>query len=800
MSLALTPFSRVSASSADSQLDAPPAQDVARAGVSVVRLIASYTMGSSDARQHTEVQCTGLGVLVGSWPSQGGNDQNTWILTDGSLVNESLAKNPATTACGSINGPGNLSKLEIFLNTSYNAKKAAPITINSGLENMVFCQDTTDCSKGAALFSFNDNTLLPYVDLIDPRVNDGQPIGIGLTRSADSTDVPQVVNRDVQHNPLYAQTSVPQFLTPRQIAANNTDIEMGTPLVDSNGFLISMHLGSGSTLSSTEMSTFLRMQPALQQPHQNLVHDNWNNGVTNYFQHHYIQARNEFQQVVATNTQFQGASYFAQLAAAGALQNVENTVPDKTSTGGVHFLNIFIPYWLISIIGLVLLVGILLLVTQFLGRSKQRRRFKDEIDEANRQATIEAQRIKDMEALQREKVSQQPTLLPIEPALATFSLVPKHSGPLAVDQRCPRCNDPLLPGARFCSNCRLSLPVLDATEQYSGALPLVPLQVPAGAIPDQPTIDMSPGSAPGNGSSDAEQTEPYQFPLGQRGHSTLAAVTRTNPGIKRQYKPNEDSLFAGLMMRNINDGLQQSGLFVIADGMGGHANGQNASRIAIQTIINSILPQLAKNSDMSNEDYKQLLLAGVQSANQAVHQENVESHGDMGTTMTGALIIGMTAYIANVGDSRTYLYRASEGLAKVTQDHSVVASLVAAGIIKPDDIYTHPKRNQIYRSLGERANVEIDPFEVKLQPNDRLLLCSDGLWDMVRDPQIEEIIKQPAPALEKIGDALIKAALDGGGEDNVSTIVVQATEETQNTARQGFQLVYKPDAVTLPTL
>src|SRR5581483_2164253 len=157
--------------------------------------------------------------------------------------------------------------------------------------------------------------------------------------------------------------------------------------------------------------------------------------------------------------------------------------------------------------------------------------------------------------------------------------------------------------------------------------------------------------------------------------------------------------------------------------------------------------------------YEQLLVEGVQTANQAVHQHNMDQRADMGTTVTAALIVDTVAYVANVGDSRTYLYREGEGLSKVTQDHSVVASLVSAGIIKPDDIYTHPKRNQIYRSLGERENVEVDPFVVQLQPDDRILLCSDGLWDMVRDPLIEGVIKQNSSDLEKTADGLIKAAL-----------------------------------------
>jgi serine/threonine protein phosphatase PrpC len=205
---------------------------------------------------------------------------------------------------------------------------------------------------------------------------------------------------------------------------------------------------------------------------------------------------------------------------------------------------------------------------------------------------------------------------------------------------------------------------------------------------------------------------------------------------------------------------------------------------------------------MDDEAFLKLLRDGVQEANQAVHQRNLKERADMGTTMTATLIVGATAYVANVGDSRTYLYREPEGLKKITHDHSVVASLVEAGIIKPDDIYTHPKRNQIYRSLGEKPSVEVDAFRVPLQAGDKLLLCSDGLWDMVRDPEIQRVMSAPAPDPSKTGKDLIQAALDGGGEDNVSVIVVTISEMpiSSQAGMTRIQLLAKPETVTVPTL
>lgn len=315
---------------------------------------------------------------------------------------------------------------------------------------------------------------------------------------------------------------------------------------------------------------------------------------------------------------------------------------------------------------------------------------------------------------------------------------------------------------------------------------------------DMPTVQFPP-----DGQSDAKteiMEKPYKVEQLTGRNLSLVVGTRTDPGIKRKHKPNEDSLFAMQGARTHSSQPEQFGLFVVADGMGGHANGQDASRLAIQTIINYVLPILSAGNNMNDEGFLKLLSDGVQQSNQAVHQNNQERRADMGTTMTAALVVGSMAYIANVGDSRTYLYREPKGLSKITHDHSVVASLVDAGVIKPDDIYTHPKRNQIYRSLGEKPVVEVDTFKVQLQPGDKLLLCSDGLWDMVRDPDIQRVMRAPASDPSQTTSGLIQAALDGGGEDNISVIVVHVTEATRRTGVAGVQLLAKPDTVSVPNL
>jgi serine/threonine protein phosphatase PrpC len=244
-----------------------------------------------------------------------------------------------------------------------------------------------------------------------------------------------------------------------------------------------------------------------------------------------------------------------------------------------------------------------------------------------------------------------------------------------------------------------------------------------------------------------------------------------DPGIVRKDAPNEDTLFAIQGMRPTAQGPEPAGLFIVADGMGGHAHGQEASKLAVHMLSDTVVPTLLRPVD-SEETFSDLLKDGVHRANLALYQRNREQERMMGTTVTSALVVASTAYIANVGDSRTYLYRPTEGLTKRTRDHSVVARLVEDGIISNDEVYTHPKRNQIYRCLGEHASVEVDNFQVALQPEDVLVLCSDGMWEMVRDDEIQRLIETSPSQPSQICNQLIQAALAHGGADNVSVIVI----------------------------
>ncbi len=273
-------------------------------------------------------------------------------------------------------------------------------------------------------------------------------------------------------------------------------------------------------------------------------------------------------------------------------------------------------------------------------------------------------------------------------------------------------------------------------------------------IPTRPVSDVSsPVQKPG--------VETYPLSVGVGWHT----------GIVRRSEPNEDSLVVLQGLCTYAERLLPFGLFCLADGMGGHAGGREASRVAIQSMMHTVLQNILLSNELSDEFLTDMLIGGVEWANGAVYQRVQAQEQRMGTTLTAALILSGKAYIVNVGDSRAYLFREGSGLTQITYDHSLVSSLVTLGQISPDDIYTHPERHKIYRCVGAQEQIKVDWFVVDLEAGDRLLLCSDGLWEMVRDRMLERVLHVCKNAPEA-SDYLLKAALHNGGADNVSVLVV----------------------------
>lgn len=285
-----------------------------------------------------------------------------------------------------------------------------------------------------------------------------------------------------------------------------------------------------------------------------------------------------------------------------------------------------------------------------------------------------------------------------------------------------------------------------------------------------------------------EHTEQNAFPDGIH----LAVATDSDAGDVRRSDPNEDSTLV-LQLQRIHESISMPmGVFIVADGMGGHDNGQLASRVAINVIAERMTRELlnaplqveksgqpgqsvAPADELlagkgSEETLVSLLQGSIEDANAAICQINQREQTDMGSTITGFMIVGEHAYILNVGDSRTYMVRGGQ-IYQLTNDHSLVGQLVAGGLIQPDDVYTHPQRNQIFRSLGDKMNVQVDIFKQQLLPGDILLSCCDGVWEMIRNPQIESILNT-ASGPQAACAQLVETANANGGEDNISVVVV----------------------------
>ena len=242
----------------------------------------------------------------------------------------------------------------------------------------------------------------------------------------------------------------------------------------------------------------------------------------------------------------------------------------------------------------------------------------------------------------------------------------------------------------------------------------------------------------------------------------METYCQTDVGLKRNS--NQDLVYAS----DQKVGRLPS-LLIVADGMGGHAAGDLASRVCVETAVSSI-------EGSGQTETIPILAEAVQKANRAVLKKAAEKpeYAGMGTTIVAAVIDGNTLYVANVGDSRLYLID-DDRIDQITLDHSLVAEMVRSGRISPEQMRNHPEKNIITRAVGGEENVEVDFFDVGLHKGDVVLLCSDGLTNMVEDEQIFRIVRREK-TLRDAGQKLISAANSAGGRDNISVVLARLTD------------------------
>jgi PPM family protein phosphatase len=251
----------------------------------------------------------------------------------------------------------------------------------------------------------------------------------------------------------------------------------------------------------------------------------------------------------------------------------------------------------------------------------------------------------------------------------------------------------------------------------------------------------------------------------------LQATYTTHLGAFRDR--NEDSCL--VMSAHLGGHFQQLpfGLYMVADGMGGHRNGHEASNLAIRVAAHQVtsriyLPMLQSTGGPLQTPVQEVLVQAVAAANDAIFDPDPELDG--GTTLTIALIIGRRLHVAHVGDSRAYLLR-DDQLEMITDDHSLVRQMQEVGQLSDDDESLYNIRHVLLRAVGQGDELEVDTYTLRLPPRGRLLLCSDGLSGMITDVEIEEILrKEGSPA--QIADSLFQAAMVAGGHDNITAVVV----------------------------
>lgn len=255
----------------------------------------------------------------------------------------------------------------------------------------------------------------------------------------------------------------------------------------------------------------------------------------------------------------------------------------------------------------------------------------------------------------------------------------------------------------------------------------------------------------------------------------------TAQSIGKVRMQNEDSLFANAFTLAGDAKLTQFGLFIIADGMGGHHHGEVASHLAITSVVSELFDKIHKplinhiRDPFASVSLHELVHRAIKMAQATV----LNAVPGAGTTLTLGIIFGNQVTIGHIGDSRCYLIPAQGDLRCLTSDHSLVNRLLELGQLTPAEAEKHPQKNVLYKAIGQKGDIEADVATFPLSPGDKLLLCSDGLWGPIPDQEIQNIVNGNH-TLKDASNGLIHSANAYGGPDNISLILVEIPQEIRN--------------------
>jgi serine/threonine protein phosphatase PrpC len=771
-----------------------PPQAVADARPAVVRVLAKYYgMTRGGELNPVPVSCAGTGVLVGTT----GTNSFNYVLTATSLVNPNIPCEGAQAAFQQLYGPAQswgVDHIEIWLSAAYTGAKA------SELGSMRYRVDSTQIATNGGPYApkllalpLTRSTGAPNHDLpvlqvpqpsdppagpdqtvLDLGGGEAQPLGrdsltdgevvsslypAEVSAAQVGQEVPPTATKPAGQPTAVGGTVVPTHAataastqaatTPNAAGAS---VGVGAPVVDDRGALVSMVIAdaAGSHVLATLSQVVDAIGAVSGKP--GALMTQWSKGIGAFYATppDFSGASAAFSALQTADPDFGGVAPF--LAAAqsrstdvaplgGALSGTATPTPTVQQPSGPSSISLPALLAIVGAILFVLLLAAALLVHRAFEGARNRPR-------------------------------------PLRPRPVTFAPAPRRMPtPILYSNAAGTAAGSALAQAES-NQAQLAAtgrPGSEASRDFALPDPRVE-ESPTWVMPVAPPVSLS------------------------RGRNLVPqAAGLTAVGVKRTGDPNQDNILALTGTRLVDGRPQSYGLFIVADGMGGHTNGQEASRRTIEVVGGHVMTALTGGQPLGPAVLPALLKEGAMKANADLREQNFMKSADMGTTLTAAVVLGDVACVANVGDSRTYVFSPDSGLRQITTDHSVVASLVAAGVIRPEDVFTHPRRNQIYRSLGgQHEDTDVDTFEVALQAGDRLLLCSDGLWEMVRDPQIEAILRSSAEP-QQATELLVREANDNGGEDNISVVVVRLLDEHASaTVTPGFQVLAAPAEATLP--